>query len=279
MPDCGQSQPAIPLRFEERGSGIPLVLLHGYCGSRRYWDEVVPLLAGEYRVIAPDLRGHGESPAAEGVCAMEDLAEDTVQLLDRLGIGQAFVFGHSLGGYAALALAEAHPERLLGIGLIHSTPLPDTEAGKEGRLKAARTIRSEGVKPFVDGLIPKLFAPGHRSTMADRIAAAKEIGYATSPQGAVGCALGMRERPDRTGVLRRASVPVLLLAGQCDEVVPEDRRFPAAGPHIQSVTLPEAGHMSMMEDPQRLAAAMRAFLNPLQAAFSRVKPYVKRNQD
>lgn len=248
------------LGFDEQGSGVPVVLLHGYCGSRRYWSDVVPHLAGRYRVIAPDLRGHGASPAPEGIYTMEELAADTVRLLDKLGIAKAYLFGHSLGGYVTLAFAELYPERLLGFGLIHSTPLPDTEAGKEGRLKAAGQIRSEGVKLFVDGLVPKLFAPQNRTAMAGKVTAAKEIGYGTSQQGAVGCALGMRERPDRTNVLRRTGVPVLLAAGEHDEVVPPERRFPVARPGLKSVTLPGVGHMSMMENPERLCGELTAFI-------------------
>jgi pimeloyl-ACP methyl ester carboxylesterase len=191
---------------------------------------------------------------------MELLAADVVRLLDRLNIRRAYLFGHSLGGYVALALAERHPERLIGYGLIHSTPLPDTEAGKEGRLKAVQTIRTEGVKPFVDGLVPRLFAPEHRESMKEKVEAALQIGCGTSLQGAVGCALGMRERPDRTDVLRRADLPVLLLAGERDEIVPPERRFPVDLPHIRAVTLPGSGHMSMLEDPMRLCDELAAFI-------------------
>lgn len=246
-------------------AAAPVVLLHGYCGSRQYWDAVVPLLSAEYDVIAPDLRGHGESPAPDQpVYTMEQLADDTAALLDRLGLSQAFVIGHSLGGYAALAFAERHPDRLLGFGLVHSTSLPDTDAGKEARLKAAEQIRAAGIRPFVDGLVPKLFAQEHqqRPDIARQIAQAKTIGYDTSPEGAIGCAMGMRERPDRTHVLQRTQLPVLLLAGERDEVIPPPRRFPVESrPNIVTALLPEAGHMSMMEDPAACARVLLDYLN------------------
>lgn len=246
--------------YEKKGGGEPVVLLHGYCGSRRYWYKVQASLATQYHVIVPDLRGHGSSPATDGVYTMELLADDTAALLDRLNIPKAYVFGHSLSGYSTLAFAEKYPERLLGFGLIHSTSLPDTEAGREGRKSAVEKIKAEGVKPFVDGLIPKLFAPEHRTSMESKVASAKEIGYATSPKGAIGCALGMMERPDRTDVLRRTDLPVLLLAGEFDEVIPPERRFPVEKPNIKAVTLPKMGHMSMMEDSQLLSEAIGDFL-------------------
>jgi 3-oxoadipate enol-lactonase len=254
------SNPQFVPGYEEKGKGIPVVLLHGYCGSRRYWTDVLPVLVSRYHVIVPDLRGHGASPATEGVYTMEQLAEDTAALLDRLNIDKAFVFGHSLSGYSTLAFAEKYPDRLLGFGLVHSTSLPDTDIAKENRLKTAEQVQAEGVPSLVDGLIPKLFAPDHRTSMEKKVTTAKEIGYATSAQGAIGCALGMRERPDRTGVLRRTDLPVLLLAGEHDELIPADRRFPVSRPNVTTVTLPGAGHMGMMEDPARCSDELLDFL-------------------
>lgn len=246
---------------KESGSGVPLVLLHGYCGSHRYWDEVTPLLAERYRVITPDLRGHGDSPASEeGVYSMESLAENTLRLLDRLGIERAFLIGHSLGGYATLAFADQYPDRLLGFGLVHSTSYPDGDAAKANRDKAVATIREAGVATFVNGLVPKLFAPEHRNEHAGPMPKALEIGYGTSPLGAVGCALGMRDRPDRTAVLKQTDLPILLLAGEKDEVIPEERRFPASGANVTQVTLAGVGHMSMMENPSALADAIATFV-------------------
>ncbi|MFC5530868.1 alpha/beta fold hydrolase [Cohnella yongneupensis] len=245
---------------KETGSGVPLVLLHGFCGSHRYWDEVVPILAQRYRVITPDLRGHGDSAASDGAYAMEMLAEDTVQLLDSLGVAKTFLFGHSLGGYATLAFAERYAQRLIGFGLVHSTSYPDTEEAKANRDKAADAIGKDGIEPFVNGLIPKLFAPEHRSEQNASVKKALEIGYGTSPQGAIGCALGMRDRPDRTTVLETTEVPVLLLAGEEDEVIPADRRFPASGATITPVTLSNVGHMGMMEHPKAFAEAIVSFV-------------------
>jgi 3-oxoadipate enol-lactonase len=241
-------------------------LLHGFCGSLRYWDEIMPALSEKYRVIAPDLRGHGSSSAPEGDYKMEQLADDLATLLGVLQVPQVYLLGHSLGGYAALAFAQKYPDKLLGWGLLHSTPLPDTHVAKNNRLKAVEQIKTEGIKPFVDGLIPKLFAEDNRKTMLDKIAAAKEIGYETSVQGAIGCSLGMKDRSDRSGVLERSLVPVLLLAGEKDEVITKDRRFPLTKQkHITEVTIPNIGHMGMMEAPTLFSEAILAFVDTSEA--------------
>ncbi len=246
--------------YVEAGSGQPIVMLHGYCGSRRYWDDVLPLIASHGRIIAPDLRGHGASSAAEGVYSMELLADDLAALLDELKVSQVNLFGHSLGGYIALAFADRYPERLLTLGLVHSTSFPDGEAAQENRLKAAETIRTGGITPFVDGLIPKLFTASNRMSKTELLQKAKEIGYGTSIEGAAGCALGMRERPDRTRILEKLDVPILLLAGELDEVIPAERRFPVSKDNVISITLESVAHMGMLEDPHAFADVIGSFL-------------------
>jgi len=248
------------IAYKEAGAGQPIVMLHGYCGSHRYWDEVLPLLSPYGRVIVPDMRGHGESSASEGTYSMEQLADDTAALLDELKLPQVSLWGHSLGGYAALAFADKYPERLNSFGLVHSTTYPDNEAAQANRLKAVETIRTQGIIPFIDGLIPKLFTPEHRVSMSELLVKAIHIGYGTSVEGAVGCALGMRERADRMAVLERLQVPILLLAGELDEVIPPDKRFPITKDNITAVTLEGVAHMGMLEAPEDFASAIRTFL-------------------
>ncbi|QGG57651.1 alpha/beta fold hydrolase [Paenibacillus sp. B01] len=239
-------------------AGTALVLLHGFCGSSAYWEPLLPLLEPHGRVIALDLRGHGQSSAAgEEIIGMETLADDVAELLESLEVGPAVVLGHSMGGYAALALAERHPQLLAGLGLIHSTPLPDSPEAREGRDKAAAALAADGIVPFVDGLVPKLFAPGADGSLLDK---AKEIGYGTAASAAAAAARGMKARPDRSSVLQSLEAPLLLVAGSEDGVVPPAKAFAAEAPRTRKETLDGAGHMSMMEQPERLAGLIRDWL-------------------
>ncbi|AEI45421.1 alpha/beta fold hydrolase [Paenibacillus mucilaginosus] len=249
----------IRLSYRDAGEGTPVVLLHGFCGSSAYWDELVPLLEGRCRLIVPDLRGHGDSSAPEGPYAMETFAEDIAGFLKSLDIGRAVVLGHSLGGYITLALAERHPDLLLGFGLIHSTPLPDDDKGKEGRLKAMDTIREQGLPAFIEGLVPKLFAPAHLETMPQAVAKAKEIGLGTSPEGAVRTLEGMRARPDRRNVIEETKLPALLVAGTGDGVIAPEKTFAAEGERTTKRQIDGAGHMSLVEAPGELAQAILDF--------------------
>ncbi|MCC3375804.1 alpha/beta fold hydrolase [Cohnella sp. REN36] len=252
--------------FADEGQGAPVLLLHGYCGSRYYWEDVWAKLAPHGRLIAPDARGHGETAATEGAYPMEQLAEDAVQLLDALGIRQAYVLGHSMGGYTALAIAERFPDRLAGIGLLHSTTFPDDETGKANRDKVAMRVAEEGIKGHIADLIPKLFAPAHRDAMPGKVDRALEIGYATSPLGAIGGALGMKARPDRKRVLEETALPVLLLAGESDGVIGPEKRFPVDGPKVTRSLLAGAGHMGMYEAPEAFAESVIAYLKAAEGA-------------
>ncbi|MDQ0063508.1 alpha/beta fold hydrolase [Paenibacillus harenae] len=245
-------------------SGGVIVLLHGYCGSSAYWERVVGPLSRTARIIAPDARGHGLSSASDDeVYSMEMYASDIESLLEKVKVDKACLLGHSLGGYITLAFAEKYGERLSGFGLIHSTAKEDGEAAKLNRDKAAATLQRDGVRPFVDGLIPKLFAPEHAEARQADIERGKQIGYATSLQGAVGTARGMKQRPDRTELIRQSPLPVLLVAGAADALIPAESTFAAAGLRAIQQKLESSGHMGMVEQPEELIAIISRFADML----------------
>ncbi|WP_046216088.1 alpha/beta fold hydrolase [Paenibacillus wulumuqiensis] len=248
------------LYFTDTGTGEPLVLLHGFMGSAAYWDEVVPELSKRYRCIVPDLRGHGRSPAPEGSYRIEQMAEDVIRLLDHLELSQVTVLGHSMGGYIALVLAEQYSGYLKAWGLVHSTGYEDSPEAREKRLQTVSKINSEGVAAFVDGFIEGLFAPESVTSLPQAVQKAREIGYHTPPQGACGAAMAMRERPDRRSVIASSTLPVLLVAGERDAIVPAERLFTAEGEQITAIVIPGVGHMSMLEAPQELVSVIDRFL-------------------
>lgn len=243
-----------------------VVLLHGFCGSSAYWAELLPQLKEVARVVIPDLRAHGVSEPHNGqVYEMESFAADILELLDKLELKQAALLGHSMGGYIALAALEKYPQRLSGVGLLHSTALADSETAKENRDKAVQTIKQEGLRAFVDNLVPKLFAPRHLETMQGLVQHVKAIGYETSSQGAAASALGMKARPDRTALLRQAAVPVLLVAGALDQVVPIDSTLHTAEgqPKVYTHIAEGSGHLGMLEAAGSIAEAVQRFIGVL----------------
>lgn len=242
--------------------GIPIVLLHGFCGHSAYWQSVIPLLAFHHRVIVPDLRGHGHSGEglAQSSIAMTDFADDLHDLLEHLQIDRVHLFGHSLGGYITLAFAERYEARLASFGLVHSTAFPDREEAKAKRLGAIQTITEQGLTSFSATLAPRLVSAETRANSPSTLASLLEIAESTNAAAAIATIYGMRERPDRRDVIRDTPLPVLLLAGAGDDIVPVADTLAVTAPHVTHEVLTRSGHMGMFEQPDELTQCIVKFL-------------------
>lgn len=247
----------IHLAFERRGRGRPLVLIHGYPLDRTIWREVAPLLEDRFDLILPDLRGFGESEATEAVHSMDDFASDIVRLLDHLGIEKAFVAGHSMGGYVSLALAHAHPQRLLGLGLIASQAAADSPERKAGRYQSAAEIAEKGMEVVIESMPARLSADPRVQAFA------KEVIARQSAAGAIGALRAMAERADARSLLQGLEIPVVIVHGDADVLIPVERarEMKAALPSAHYLELHGLGHMPMLENPQALAEALSVFLS------------------
>ncbi|MGR3764787.1 alpha/beta fold hydrolase [Rossellomorea sp. NS-SX7] len=249
------------LAFQDRGEGKEtVILLHGFCGSSAYWKEVVPLLDSS-RVITIDLRGHGQSGINDSAFGIEDMAKDIHYFMDQKQLDNVYLFGHSLGGYVTLAVADLFGETLKGYGLIHSTALADNDEAKENRLKAIEVIKENGLSTFVNELAPKLFNPDKMNDLTDKIQLTKDIGYETSPVGAIETLKAMRNRIDRSNVIKNSNIPVLLVAGEHDQIIPKQKVFQAESSHTHTKVLTDSGHMGLLEEPEMLAYILKEFIN------------------
>ncbi|HVR98087.1 MAG TPA: alpha/beta fold hydrolase [Thermoanaerobaculia bacterium] len=258
------------LAYTETGTGEPLLLLHAFPLSKEMWEPQLAVIsstagiAGSYRCLAPDFPGFGgsEPPAAGEVSGMDDLAADAVALLDHLGIERAVVCGLSMGGYVALALCEAWPERVRALVLADTRAGADAPEAQEKRHTTAREVEESGSGVLVDSMIPRLLGastlaakPGLREQLERRIALA-------SPAGVAAAQRGMAARPDRGAVLAGLRIPVLILVGDEDILTPpeESRRMQREAPGSELVILPGAGHLSNLEQPEAFNRALFGFL-------------------
>lgn len=251
------------LAYTEAGAGEPLLFLHAFPLSREMWEPQLAALAGSYRCLAPDFPGFGgsEPPAGED-SGMDELAADAVALLDHLGIGRAVVCGLSMGGYAALALCEAHPERVRALVLADTRSGADAPEAREKRLATAQEVEEKGAGVLVEPMVPRLLGAGTlerdpelRRWVERRIAAA-------SPAGVAAAQRGMAARPDRGAVLAGLRAPVLILVGEEDVLTPpeESRRMQREAPGSELVVLPGAGHLANLEQPEAFNRAFGGFL-------------------
>jgi pimeloyl-ACP methyl ester carboxylesterase len=250
------------LGFDEAGSGDVLLLVHGFPLDRSMWGDQLAGLADIRRVVAVDLRGRGKSPAEGEGWTVDDYADDLAATIDGLGVSSVDVAGLSMGGYVVFAFLRRHGGKARSVILVDTKAGADTAEGKEGRTKTAALVREQGTAALVEGLFPKMFAPGVSPEVTGRM----KVVFESTPGAAAGNdAIAMRERPDSTPDLGGISIPALVIHGEEDQLMPIDgaKEMAAAIPGAKFVGIPAAGHMAPVENPKAVNEAMREFLSGL----------------
>lgn len=243
----------IELAFDRRGKGTPLVLIPGYPLDHSIWGDVIPLLEHDFDLILPDVRGFGESASVETPYSMADIAADLAAILDSLGIKKAAFAGHSMGGYVVLAFAKAFPDRISGLSLVSSQAAGDPPERKEGRYKTAADVSEKGVEIVAAAMTDKL-SPNQRVRDFVRPLIGKQ-----SVSGVIGALKAMAEREDLTSFLASFKLPLVLIHGDADELIPVDRarEIKLLVPSAQLIEIVGAGHMPMMELPERIVVGLK----------------------
>jgi 3-oxoadipate enol-lactonase len=249
----------VGLNYTEVGSGIPLVLVHGFPLDQTTWNDVAAILAPGIRVILPDLRGYGQSPVTDGVYSMGLLAHDLVGLLDHLNLGKVVLAGHSMGGYVSLAFAQTFPERLAGLALVATQAAADPPERRDGRLQLADEVEKRGSIAVVEASLSR-YSPD--PNVLERT---KEVMLKADPLAVAGSLRGMAERLDMTDLLTKVSIPSLVIAGEADELIPaqKSKEMIALLPKGRLVVVPGGGHMLMMESPQTVAQALTTLVQEI----------------
>jgi 3-oxoadipate enol-lactonase len=239
-------------------AGKPLVLLHGYPLDRSIWNQLAPLLEDGFRVLMPDLKGFGESDVADTGKSIASYASDVAGVMKHVGMRNAYIVGHSMGGYVALAFAREYPESTTGIGLVSSQAAPDTPERRAGRYASAKRVLEEGVGPVAASMSEQLTSvPKLQQSLRDLISRQRAAGLAFALEA-------MADRPDSADFITSLGKPIVLVHGDADALIPVDRarEIKQAIPAAKYLELSACGHMPMLENPAAVAQALRFFLNP-----------------
>jgi pimeloyl-ACP methyl ester carboxylesterase len=254
----------ISLEFDDLGNGTPLLFIHGFPLDRSMWGPQVNALQKVCRVIAPDLRGFGQSSDTDGQAVTMDLyAEDMKALLDSLNVKQVVVCGLSMGGYIALAFVAKYADRVKGLILSNTKAGADTDAGRQGRLDTSIKIEQTGsTDVVVDGMAPKMLGPDAKSETATFVHSMMSRQRSTTVTSAL---RGMAARPDRTPLLASIKFPTLIITGSADVVIPpnESEAMHKAMAHSTLVNIPEAGHLANLDKPDTYNEVVQAFASQL----------------
>ena len=256
------------LAYSDEGPGPAVVLLHGFPLSRAMWSEQIPVLGGVFRVIAPDLRGHGESPAPEGVYTIDEMADDVIETLAHLHISERIVLGGlSMGGYVALSLVLRYPERVRALMLMDTHAGPDSPEVAATREVTAKSVLEAGsVAAIVDGMIARQFSPTFREERPERVEPLRTVMAQTTPRGFAAALRAMAKRPDRRGDIDKIAVPTMVLVGENDVITPPTvaRSLVESIPGTRLEVIPKAGHMAPYENPSVANAVIMRFLQSLE---------------
>jgi 3-oxoadipate enol-lactonase len=247
------------LAHHDVGAGPCVVLIHGHPFDRSLWDPQLAALATGFRVVAPDLRGFGESPGTPHLVSLREYADDVVELLDRLGIGRAAIVGLSMGGLVAMELAIGHPRRWWALGLVTTTAEPVTAGERALRRERADLVERDGMQVLIDYMHTGVYGPRCPPAVRERVDAM----MARAPaEGAAAALRGRAERPDYRPGLRQLDLPTLVCTGSEDpwsnatvtaEIVQNLRR-----PEL--LVIDGAGHLPNLEAEDAFNDALLGFL-------------------
>lgn len=249
------------------GGGPAVVLLHPTPVDHRFWMPVAEILAGTYRVILPDLRGHGQSESGDGPITVEKLAADAGRLLDHLEMGKALLGGCSLGGYTLFEMWRTMPSRVEAFAFCCSKAQADTDAARAKREETIAKVRARGTAAFIESNLETLMGPTARRRSPEKVAAAREMMQAVPVESIVAIQQGLAARPDSVVTARTMRVPCCVIAGGEDPgSTPTDMKLLAeqirnGGYGAEYNELPDAGHYAPFEEPELVARILRRFFD------------------
>jgi len=255
----------VEIVYRVLGEGTPVVLLHPFPANHEFWLPVAQALATRYRVVLPDLRGHGESGLGDGPATMEKHAGDVARVMDDADLGRTPLVGVSIGGYVLFELWRRHRGRVTALGFCNTKAPADSAEARAGRLQAAADVLERGTEPFFESMIPRLLGKTTRETRPDLVEGALRMMRKMSPEDVAQVQRGMAERPDSVETLKAINVPTLVVTGDEDILtgLNEAELMRQHIPGSQLRVIPKAGHYSPWEQPEEAGRVLRQFLERL----------------
>lgn len=249
--------------YEVIGNGPAVVLLHPFPANHDLWKPAAQAVVSHYRVILPDLRGHGDSGLGEGAATMEKHAADIAQVLDREEVGRATFIGVSIGGYVLFEFWRKYHARVQALMLCNTKAQADTPEARTGRLQAALEVVERGTEPFFESMLPKLIGKTTRNTRPDLVDGALRMMQKMSPDDVAMVQRGMAVRRDSLETLKTINVPTLIVTGDEDILtgVADAELMRQNMPGSQLRIVGKAGHYSPWEQPEEVGKLLRQFLD------------------
>lgn len=239
------------------------MLLHPFPAHHGFWLPVIPALESRYRLILPDLRGHGESGIGEGPALMAKHAADVARIMDDAGVGKAAFIVCSIGGYILFEFLRRFRGRVSALALCNTRPQPDTPEARVNRLKTAETVLEQGTEQFLQGMVPKLLGSTTVDSRPDLVEGSLHMMRKMSPEDISLVLRGMAERVDSVPDLKHINLPTLIVIGEEDTLstVADGELMRQNIPGSRLKIIPKAGHYAAWERPEAVGPLLRQFLD------------------
>lgn len=247
-------------RLDGSADGTPLVLSNSLSANLHMWDAQLPsLVAGGWRVLRYDNRGHGASEAVPGPYSIEMLADDLVGLMDAVGFERAHFCGLSMGGMVGQVCGVRHAARMLSLTLCDTAAWMGPPELWAERMAA---VAQGGMAALVDGTVNRWITPAGQARLPDAVAAIRAMILATTPSGYLGCCAAIRDM-DLREAIRHIELPTHVIVGADDPGTPVSaaefiqQRIPGSALTV----IPDAAHLANIEQPAAFTAALVGFLD------------------
>jgi len=249
-------------------TAVPVVFIHGFPFSHKMWTfpgGQTEALASTHRVIAYDIRGHGDSEVGDGQYTIELFVDDLIAFFDHLSISKAVAVGLSMGGYIALRAIERHPDRFRGLVLCDTKSEADSNEAKVKRASSIKAVKANGPRQFAQNFVAGVFTAESFNARAEAVKAIQSTIERTAPLSLCGTMLALAGRTDTTSSLPSITVPTLIMVGEQDVLTP-----PAASqamkekiPNAELYLLPGAAHLSNIENAPEFNTHLVGFLQKI----------------
>jgi 3-oxoadipate enol-lactonase len=239
---------------EEGPAGAPVVVLSNSLGATRaMWDPQAAALAERFRVVGYDTRGHGQSPAPAGPYSIDDLVDDVLALLDRLGVARASFAGLSLGGMTGMRLAAREPERVDRLALLCTSAKTDPQPF----LDRAAAVRAGGTAPLAPTIAGRWLTPAYAAEHPDLVARLEAMIAGCDDEGYAACA-EVVARIDLRDDLALISAPTLVISGAEDQALPPKHQQAIADgiPGAELLTVSPGAHLANLERTPEVTGAL-----------------------
>lgn len=251
------------LVYTIKGEGKPVVLLHAFPLDGEMWEAQQNKLASKAKVIVPDLPGFGGSSIIPEESTIAGMAVFVARLLDDLGIKEpVFLGGLSMGGYVAFEFLRQFPNRLSGLGLFATRAVPDSEEGKQNRVKSIEAIEKFGMEPFVRKIVKSQTGKSTQEKHPEIVKQAMDIMFENAPDGSIHALKAMKDRRDSSDLLPQIKIPVLVVAGEEDVIISaadmKAMHEKIKGSEFHAVKA--SGHLVNLEQPEIFDQILRSFL-------------------